>query len=382
MGQMAESSSEARDAAAEAALSYMTLSNTVSAYWQTRILLDLVSKSPSITRQEPRMSVAGGTTSSQVCAASVPASPFSSMVTTPPKIVDNENLICSICGIVTTSVAHLSEHKKGRRHLKNLARLQEQQKANMPPVKAPASLHEDESDSQPDIPNELDTNHISVSNTIDKLPSSLSDAMARRNSQPLRQSSNVYESFPCVRVGEYALPSSMDLRAFLEEMENREEILSEPSPRITHKSPRDRKKSPKQTPRNSSQHSTPRQRSSNQQTPRDNGKSRISPRMEPAGPYPYHMPHDFIPNYGMVMSDPYHSDLGGYQYGPIPFIPYMPQQGMVPTQVLQPVTSGQMMPAYFPGMMVPNHDIMHAYDRSPRTRQQRKSSPRYKDGKD
>ena len=115
MGQMAESSSEARDAAAEAALSYMTLSNTVSAYWQTRILLDLVSKSPNI-RQEPRMSVAGGTNSSQV-AATVPASPFSSMVTPSPKIVDNENLICSICGIVTTSVAHLNEHKKGRRHL-------------------------------------------------------------------------------------------------------------------------------------------------------------------------------------------------------------------------------------------------------------------------
>lgn len=32
-------------------------------------------------------------------------------------------------------------------------------------------------------------------------------------------SGNVYDDFPCVRVGDYDLPSSMDLRQYLDEMQ-------------------------------------------------------------------------------------------------------------------------------------------------------------------
>ena len=34
-----------------------------------------------------------------------------------------------------------------------------------------------------------------------------------------RKSSDVYDNFPCVRVGDYDLPSSMDLRQYLDEMQ-------------------------------------------------------------------------------------------------------------------------------------------------------------------
>ena len=34
-----------------------------------------------------------------------------------------------------------------------------------------------------------------------------------------RKSSGVYDNFPCVRVGDYDLPSSMDLRQYLDEMQ-------------------------------------------------------------------------------------------------------------------------------------------------------------------
>ena len=34
-----------------------------------------------------------------------------------------------------------------------------------------------------------------------------------------KSSGNVYDNFPCVRVGDYDLPSSMDLRQYLDEMQ-------------------------------------------------------------------------------------------------------------------------------------------------------------------
>lgn len=34
-----------------------------------------------------------------------------------------------------------------------------------------------------------------------------------------KSSDNVYDNFPCVRVGDYNLPSSMDLRQYLDEMQ-------------------------------------------------------------------------------------------------------------------------------------------------------------------
>lgn len=380
VGQLAESSSEARDAAAEAAISYLTLSSTVSAYWQTRTLLDLVSKVPSSLHQDQRKGIEARTRTTMP--ATVPASPFSTQVYPSEAALDNENLICSICGIVTTSMAHLHEHEKGRRHMKNLARLQQEQKANMPQAKYRANSEDPESSSHVEMPSNTDFNNIDHSNTIEKLPSSLSDAMARRNSQPLRQNSNVFENFPCVRVGEYALPSSMDLRAFLEEMEIKEDARTEASPRhnfSSEKSPRDTKKSPKHTPRNTS-----RQKSGWQSTPRDHGKSRGSPIMEPAGHYAYHMPVEFGPNYGMLVNEAYHSDPGMYQYGPYSYLPFVPQPAMIPPQMMHSTfmsANNHMMPGYVPGMMIPSHEIVHEHDHSTRPRQQKRNPPQTRNKK-
>lgn len=379
VGQLAGSSSEARDAAAEAALSYLTLSSTVSAYWQTRNLLDLVSKVPNTGKN---VNIEAPATNEM--ARHVPASPFSTMVDPEANPLDSENLICSICGIVTTSLTHLKEHEKGRRHQKNLARLQEQQKSTMPQAKDERAGDIYETSPRLESTNDMEARDIiSKSNTIDKLPSSLSDAMVRRNSSQ-RQNSNVYEGFPCVRVGEYALPSSMDLRAFLEEMESKEELRSDPSPRsnfLTDKSPREEKKTPRQyTPRNNSRQSTPRQKSSRQSTPRDHG----NPRMEPLGPYAYHITHDAIPSYGMLFNDPYHEQnmVGNgamYQYSPFPYLPFLPQPAMVHAQIMQqaPFTPAtHMMPAYIPGVMMPNGDTADEFEHAPRPPVSKRKSPR------
>ncbi len=44
-----------------------------------------------------------------------------------------------------------------------------------------------------------------------------------------KSSGNVYDNFPCVRVGDYDLPSSMDLRQYLDEMQEVGEWEEEPA---------------------------------------------------------------------------------------------------------------------------------------------------------
>ena len=225
VGQLASSGPEARDAAAEAALASLVANGTVSAYWHTRILAELFEKISEMkwadefrAIQAPRI---------QNGAPDVPISPFfeaglrqsNDIVTSS----DNERLICSICGIVTTSEAHLAEHQKGRRHQKNLERIRLQQNTLTAAAHPDSDAKQAETDWNED-PIDRKTSEIGRRNTIDQLPSTLSDALIRRSSSMVSQAStSIYEGFPCVRVGDVVLPSSMDLRAFLDEMQHAED---------------------------------------------------------------------------------------------------------------------------------------------------------------
>lgn len=169
-----------------------------------------------------------------------------------PYATPTERLICSVCGIVTTSEAHLAEHMAGRRHQKNLERLQLQGRAQAPADRASSTSEASEEDlkakhsaasdgpdtKRPPLGPSGALPLVSMS-TIDRLPSTLSDIFIRRSSSFRRHSSgNVYEGFPCVRVGDMVLPSSMDLRAFLEEMQTLELLdanTPEPMPTIKEK---------------------------------------------------------------------------------------------------------------------------------------------------
>ena len=243
-----ESEAEARDDAAETALSALLQCGLVAAYWQTRALMVqsqqlaasqaatvslrqlVVSTDTVALPQSPFVSNSSGTGGGGAAAAT----PGTQHLHAPP--VPQDHLICPICGIVTTSEGHLKEHLAGRRHQKNLERLQQQQQMGMgmnPAALAAAAAiaeidgekPEKKADGRsstppPPSPGPLLPPPLATLSTIDRLPSSLSDAFIRRSSSLLRHpSGNVYEGFPCVRVGDVVLPSSMDLRAFLEEMQ-------------------------------------------------------------------------------------------------------------------------------------------------------------------
>ena len=380
IGQLASSSSEARDAAAEASLAYLIVSGTLSAYWQTKILVDLVVKPtdegiPKLV--EPR------TNSPRVAQASknnIPTSPFVGQTANPVN-ADNERLICSICGIVTTSEAHLKEHQKGRRHLKNLERLRQQQKAT--------TVHRVELEEDPEgyqkeynMPSEESQNHrlqnLSITNTIEQLPSTLSDAIIRRNSSQInRQNSNVYEGFPCVRVGDFALPSSMDLRAFLEEMAV-DDSKSDPSPRL--RDSQSSKVTPRQNNSNSRQ-STPRNGGSRQSTPRNHSNRRksLDGRQDQMKQPSFQSGHAFSPGYSRYPTvhpmDPHVYNNGMmFSYAPVQYVPLIQQSPMVAPSMVHPMhlpgTNGHIVPHFhIPGLSSP-HEGSSPYRNNPSERQQ------------
>ena len=364
IGQLASSSSEARDAAAEASLAYLVISGTLSAYWQTKILVDLVVKPTGEvipTLVEPR---ANSPRVGQASNNSIPTSPFVGQIANSGS-TDTERLICSICGIVTTSEAHLKEHQKGRRHLKNLERLQQQQKA--------ATVHKEELKEGPEgyqkeynMPSEESENHrlqnLSITNTIEQLPSTLSDAIIRRNSSQInKQNSNVYEGFPCVRVGDFALPSSMDLRAFLEEMAI-EDSKSDPSPRL--RDSQSSKVTPRQNNSNSRQ-STPRNGGSRQSTPRNHGSRRksLDGRQDHMKQTSFQSGHAFSPGYNRypaVHPMDQHVYYNGmmFSYAPVQYVPVIQQSPMINPSMVHPMplpgTNGHMIPHYpIPGISSP-----------------------------
>lgn len=159
--------------------------------------------------------------------------------------VSSDRFICNTCGIVTTSQAHLNEHMQGRRHLQNLERLKQELvvesnaraaaeavRSSKTETTATAAAAAAAAVTSPRADGLMSTLTSSSSegfllhtrSTIDRLPSTLSDAFLRRSSSSLHRnpSGNVYEGFPCVRVGDMVLPSSMDLRAFLDDMQTLE----------------------------------------------------------------------------------------------------------------------------------------------------------------
>ena len=159
---------------------------------------------------------------------------------------DGSNLyLCRICGIKATSAEHIAEHYKGKQHQINMERLEKQAQATSnktlsnehqnQETDAMEYTHADSSIDECNSPKEKEKSSLRNTSlgsplrrlsTIDRLPSTLSDVLLRRSSSlnSFRASSgNIYEGFPCVRVGETILPSSMDFRAFLEEMQQVEE---------------------------------------------------------------------------------------------------------------------------------------------------------------
>ncbi len=105
------SAQEARDASALRALSFLTTSGLITAYWKTTAL-DNSFKSGRVLDTHSL---------SADCGVGA-KSPFN---LSGPKLFAqsaSERLICSVCGIATTSEAHLTEHQKGRRHKKNVER--------------------------------------------------------------------------------------------------------------------------------------------------------------------------------------------------------------------------------------------------------------------
>jgi hypothetical protein len=288
-GPLEDSEAEARDAAAEVALAALVECGLVAAYWQTRALLvqsqqvaaaavaDLSEKmqqhslvvsgpAPGVMPPSPFVDAAARSSSPTRRPGGGGGGSNEGLINNVP--VPSDRLICPICGIVTTSEGHLKEHLAGRRHLKNLERLQQQQTgATTGPARfaanAAAAAAVSEHDNKEGTDGATTTSEAGGKNknepltpprrtasglggsssatpaegattpppqlttlsTIDRLPSSLSDAFLRRSSSLHRHSSgNVYEGFPCVRVGDVILPSSMDLRAFLDEMQQAGEL--------------------------------------------------------------------------------------------------------------------------------------------------------------
>ena len=174
---------------------------------------------------------------------------------------DASRHLCTVCGIMATSAEHLAEHYRGKRHHINVERLEKQAEATAKSAK----LNQEDTEvqvqgieeSQKDAKEVLDGAHedalscddgprgsgcsldggrhgtpLGRSTTFDRLPSTLSDTFVRRSSSInlLRPSSgSVYDGFPCIRVGETVLPSSMDFRAFIEEMQQAGDFLAESS---------------------------------------------------------------------------------------------------------------------------------------------------------
>ena len=105
------SAQEARDASALRALSFLTTSGLITAYWKTTALDNFVKGGRVLETHV--LSADRGTGETHSFNLSGPIFSAHSAA---------ERLICSVCGIATTSEAHLMEHQKGRRHKKNVER--------------------------------------------------------------------------------------------------------------------------------------------------------------------------------------------------------------------------------------------------------------------
>lgn len=116
------SAQEARDASALRALSFLTTSGLITAYWKTSALENTVKGGGRILESRAHPFTERGRGGGR--GGGGDPSPFS--VAPEFGVSAAERLICSVCGIATTSEAHLMEHQNGRRHKKNVERLTQQ----------------------------------------------------------------------------------------------------------------------------------------------------------------------------------------------------------------------------------------------------------------
>ncbi|GAB4815349.1 hypothetical protein N2152v2_002395 [Parachlorella kessleri] len=169
---------------------------------------------------------------------------------TPTQPQQPESLFCPVCGIVATSQLNLEDHYQGRRHQKNVERLQRQatpstQPPGLPPPHPGAPLAPASSgkalglERQPSFGllglaaaggegslkragsnSRLPSGGLLSAGSLPRLPSG---SLVSARSLQRMPSGNVYDNFPCVRVGDVVLPSSMDLRAYLDELQHLED---------------------------------------------------------------------------------------------------------------------------------------------------------------
>jgi hypothetical protein len=216
-GAAAPTAAAALEEAAAAALGALARAGAVAAYFQTRQLIVLGQQAAPPAR--PPLAATPAAPGVFAADAGAMASPFTQASGRAAAAAAPEHLVCPECGVVTTSDAHLEEHLAGRRHQRALERLGAPAAALAP---APAG---GSGGRPPRAP-------LERLSTIERLPSSLSDAYLRRSSSlrlaRAHSSGSVYGGLPCVRLGDLVLPSSMDLLAFLEEMQELGEL--EPPP--------------------------------------------------------------------------------------------------------------------------------------------------------
>jgi hypothetical protein len=196
----AVSPQEARDASAMQALAFLTTSGIVTTYWKTSAL-ENTAKGGRTPEAEAHFLTADS--------SRVEVSPFTVGA---PEFAANpvaERLICTVCGIATTSEAHLLEHQNGRRHQKNLERLQQQLGAAQGTrTHPPAGQFRDHG---------TDSMNFTRSG-LANLPSSLSDVVRQTRETPLHGSDL------------WTLPSSisMNLSSIIDEINANGPLIGEP----------------------------------------------------------------------------------------------------------------------------------------------------------
>eukprot|EP00887_Chlorella_sp_A99_P000294 scaffold13.g294.t1 len=134
---------------------------------------------------------------------------------------EGEGLVCRICGIMATSELNLEDHYKGRRHLRNLQRLSARGVPVLPAEAAAAAGAGAPSDGATTVATVsvggLQKQGSGVTVTAEGVL--LGSTLISSGSLQRQPSGDIYADFPCVRVGDVLLPSSMDLRRFLEELQ-------------------------------------------------------------------------------------------------------------------------------------------------------------------
>jgi hypothetical protein len=207
----AVSPQEARDLSAIKALSFLKSRGFVAKYWETSIL------EKDIDRRgldQPQSTPYGS-----YVPAAPPVAPAGATGTV------TERMICNVCGIATTSGAHLIEHQNGRRHRKNVERLRRQLATdNVAQKRVPTSLSCEVQEEH----------HPSKIKTVtETLPSSISDVIRH----PTQESAMPgLESEPLsVRTEDWVLPStlSMSLSSIIDDAQLHEVFNGEASGRIT-----------------------------------------------------------------------------------------------------------------------------------------------------